>query len=54
MKTLFATFSLAVALITFTGCAPEEPRHTSVTTTEQTEVHRPAAESTTVETQSVR
>ncbi|MGB8353317.1 MAG: hypothetical protein WCD79_05480 [Chthoniobacteraceae bacterium] len=53
MKTLLATFSLAVALIAFSGCASDEPRHTSVTTTEETEVHHPV-QSTTVETQQVR
>jgi len=52
MKTLFLSFTLAAALVSFSGCADPEPRHTSVTTTsDQTEVHRAPAQSTTVVTQ---
>jgi len=55
MKTTICFLMLAVASLSFSGCADDEPRHTSVTTSESsTEVHRPVTQSTTVETQRVR
>jgi hypothetical protein len=54
LKTTACALMLAAASFAFSGCADDEPRHTSVTHTESTEVHHPVSESTTVETQRVR
>ena len=53
MKNLpYATIALAISLFS-AGCADREPAHTSTTTTEETEVHRPVTpvqQTTTTET----
>ncbi len=54
MKTTIYIAMLAAASLALSACADNEPRHTSVTTSEtSTEVHRPV-QNTTVETQQVR
>jgi len=52
MKNYIIVLMGAVALLGFTGCGGDEPRHASTTTTtEETHVQQPAVQQTTSETQ---
>jgi len=50
MKKYIIALMGTAALLGFTGCAGDEHRHVSTTTTEETHVSRPVVQQTTTET----